>query len=395
MSLFKSQPLVLKNFLLTFIFWCGIYVKREGESKMGFSKRGKNSYRYECQINGKRYSKTVKVYDKTNKEIRKDFERWKMELEVGTISNQRYTFQEFSDIWIKDYCEPSHSPIVVKGYKRILKNWILPDFGNKYMDIITPIMINGFLAKLQHSYTKYATRENRPISNGTIKKIYEVLRTIFSIAYRNDVIVADPCGKVKLELKKEIDTGIHYWTKEEYQRALFLLQGEKTGKGLVVEMALMTGLRRSEIFGLTWEDIDGCRLIIHRTRQKVDGKMVELPCKTASSARYVSMPPNLMYKLNKYRNKHSTQNYIFENIDYDNVTAWFREWERKQNLTPIKFHELRHTHATLLLQEGIDVKTISQRLGHSNITTTLNTYAHVVNELDEKASQVFERISQM
>lgn len=362
---------------------------------MGYSKRGKNSYRYECQINGKRYSKTVKIYDKTKSEIKRDFERWKMELETGTISNRRYTFSEFSEIWIKDYCEPSYSPIVVKGYKRILKNWLLPEFGNKYLDVINAIMINSFIAKLKTSYTKYASRENHPISNGTIQKIYEVLRTIFSIAYRNDVIISDPCGKVRLELKKEIDSQIHYWSKDEYQRALFLLQGEKTGKGLIVKLALMTGLRRSEIFGLKWHDLIGRILFIRRTRQKVNGEMVELPCKTLSSVREITIPDNLMFEIMKYRKKVGKTEYIFEKIDYDNVTAWFRKWERKQCLTPIRFHELRHTHATLLLQEGIDIKTIQQRLGHADISTTLNTYAHVTAELDSKASDVFEKISQI
>ena len=362
---------------------------------MGFSKRGKNSYRYECQINGKRYSKTVKVYDKTKSEIRRDFERWKMELESGTISNKRYTVQEFAEVWLKDYCEPNYSPIVVKSYKRILASWIYPEFGNKYLDVVTPIMINSFIAKLKTSYTKFASRENKPLSNGTIEKIYNVVRTIFNLAYRNDIIVASPCGKVKLELKKEIDEEMHYWTKEEFQRALFLLQGDKTGKGLVVKTALMTGLRRSELFGLKWIDLVGNILSIRRTRQKVNGEMVELPCKTASSVRDIYISDSLMNDLMRYRKKVGATTYIFEKIDYDNVTAWFREWERKQCLTPIKFHELRHTHATLLLQEGVDVKTIQQRLGHSSITTTLNTYAHAVKELDEKASEVFEKISKI
>lgn len=362
---------------------------------MSFSKRGKNSYRYECQINGKRYCKTVRIYDKTKAEIRKDFEKWKMGLEVGTISSKRYTFKELAELWLDDCCSGSYSPIVVRGYRRILDNWIYPEFGNKYVDVISPIMINGFLAKLKTSYTKYATRENKELSGGTISKIYNILKTVLNFAYRNDIIVANPCGKVKLELKKEIDNTIHYWTKEEYQRALFLLQRDKTGNGLVVKTALMTGLRRSEIFGLKWSDLIGNTLFVHRTRQKVDGEMVEMPCKTSSSIRNITIPETLMFELMRHRKKNPKTEYIFEGIDYDNVTAWFRRWERRQQLTYIKFHELRHTHATLLLQEGIDVKTISQRLGHSDISTTLNVYAHVVNELDEKASDVFERISQI
>lgn len=362
---------------------------------MGFSKRGKNSYRYECQINGKRFSKTVKIYDKTKPEIRRDFERWKMELEQGAISNKRYTFEELAELWLKDYCENSYSPIVVSGYKRILNNWIYPEFGKKYMDVVTPIMLNSFITKLKSSYTKYTSRENKPLSNGTISKIYEVVKTVFGLAFRNNIIMLNPCDKVRLELKKEVDESNHYWTKEEYQRALFLLQGDKTGNGLVVKFALMTGLRRSEIFGLSWDNLEGNKLYVKKTRQKVNNKMVEMPCKTLSSIRCITIPDSLVVELNKLKKQHPGSTYIFEHIDYDNATKWFRDWERKQNLPYIKFHDLRHTHATLLLQEGVDVKTISQRLGHSNITTTLNTYAHSVKELDENASDIFEKISQI
>lgn len=372
-----------------------IYVYCKGGKQMSFSKRGKNSYRYECQINGKRYCKTVRIYDKTKSEIKKEFERWKMELEMGSISNKRYTFQELGELWIKDYCEPSYSPIVVNGYKRILANWIYPEFGNRYIDTVTPFVLNGFVTQLKNSYTKYTSRENKPISNGTILKIYEVLKDLIGLAYRNNAIISNPCDKIKLDLKKEIDERKHFWDKEEYQRALFLLQGDKTGNGLVVKTALMTGLRRSEIFGLQWDDLVENKIQVKRTRQKVDGKMVEMPCKTASSVRDVYIPETLLVELMKYKKKTGNTAYIFERIDYDAVTAWFRRWLRKQNLPYITFHELRHTHATLLLQEGVDVKTISQRLGHSNISTTLNTYAHVVSELDEKAAQTVELISQI
>lgn len=362
---------------------------------MSLSKRGKNSYRYECQINGQRYCKTVRVYDKKKSEIRKDFERWKMQLESGTITNKRYTFKELGEIWLNDYCEVSCSPIVKKNYIKLLDAWIYPEFGNRYIDVITPLMLNSFINKLKTSTTRYATRENKPLSNGTISKIYEIVRTIFNLAYRNNIIITSPCGKVRLELKKTIKEGKHYWNKEEYQRALFLLQGDKSGKGLAVKTALMTGFRRSELFGLRWEDLEDCKLHVTRTRQKVNGKMIELPCKTLSSERYVSIPITLNKELIRYKQKHPKTIYIFEDIDCDNLTAWFRNWERKQNLPYITFHDLRHTHATLLLQEGVDVKTISKRLGHANITTTLNTYAHVVDELDTAASDVFEKISQI
>lgn len=110
--------------------------------------------------------------------------------------------------------------------------------------------------------------------------------------------------------------------------------------------------------------------------------------KTTSSIRTISIPNSLVELLRKYK----TDTEFVLNDDYDNLTAWWRNWTKRNGLPHIKFHDLRHTHATLLLCEGVDIKTIQKRLGHSDIKTTLNTYAHVLEELDEKASNVFDEI---
>ena len=133
-------------------------------------------------------------------------------------------------------------------------------------------------------------------------------------------------------------------------------------------------------------------LSVNKTRQKVKNEMVELPCKTASSVRTISIPDSIINLLKQYRSSFKSTKYIFENIDYDAITAWFREWEVKKGLPRIRFHDLRHTHATLLLYAGTDIKTISQRLGHANIQTTMDTYTHVIQELDKNASNLLDNI---
>lgn len=147
------------------------------------------------------------------------------------------------------------------------------------------------------------------------------------------------------------------------------------------------------MFGISWDDVDfqNKTITVNKSRQKVEGKMVVLPCKTTSSVRTISIPQSIVDKLLVLRSKKSTT-FVFENLDCDAITAWYRRWIRRNNLTYISFHDLRHTHASLLLYKGIDIKTISERLGHSNIGTTMNIYTHVMHELDVKASEAIEAI---
>lgn len=363
---------------------------------MGYRKVGEYSYRFECCINGKKYSKNFRIYEPQRGEVDMMFTKWKASCDTGVHTNTRMTYGELAKAWIEEICQPNYSPIVTKNYERVLRTWILPEFAKIPLCEITPLSITRFIEKLKISTTKYANRQNETISNGTVSKIYEVFRNVIKLAYRNDIIDRDPCSKVKLNFKKEVTEleKVHYWDIEEYSRALSLLSVEKK-YGLAIETALKTGLRRSELFGLKWEDIGENYIVVNKTRQKVKNKMVVLPCKTQSSVRKISIPDSLISHLKKYYMEHMDTEFIFETIDYDALTAWFRDWIVRKGLPKITFHDLRHTHATLLLSQGVDIKTISKRLGHANISTTLDTYTHVLDELDQKASDVMENISQI
>lgn len=364
-----------------------------GGENMPIIKIGKNSWRFQCQINKKRFSKTYHFYCETKSEIEKEYYDWKIRCEKGEYYNTHYTLKEFSEIWIKDYVEPQCSPLVLKNYKTNLKNWILPELGEYKLENINTIILDNFIHKLKFTNTKYKYRENHALSNGTITKIWKITKTMMHIAYTKGLIPSNPCDKISLDLKRSNEPKLHFWNIEEYKKVLELLEEDGSLRAFVVEFALKTGLRRSEMFGLTWNDVDfhSGSISVNKTRQKVNGKMKVLPCKSLSSVREISIPESIIHKLYRLRAISKT-NYIFEKMDYDEITAWYRKFVRKNNLPYIRFHDLRHTHASLLLYKGIDIKTISQRLGHSNIGTTMNVYTHVMKELDVKASNAIEAI---
>lgn len=355
---------------------------------------GEFRYRFECMVNHRRFSKTYHFYTETPKEIKKKYIEWRMMCEKGSFVNTSYTLEEFSKIWFENYVEPNCAASVQKTYRSNLKNWIVPKLGFYHLTEITPLVLDNFINYLKNSYTKYTCRENKLLTNRTIEKIFENVRTMLTVAYKKGLIATNPCDRVTLQLKRTCDTRTHYWDVEIYKRVIELLEQEKDEeKAFVIEFALKTGLRRSEMFGLTWDDVDFYHktITINKSRQKVDGKMVILPCKNLSSIRTISISQSIVDKLLAIKNTTHTT-FIFENIDYDNVTAWYRKWVRSHNLPYIRFHDLRHTHASLLLCKGIDIKTISERLGHSNISTTMNIYTHVMHELDVKASEAIESI---
>lgn len=368
------------------------YVTKGGDN-MSFSKQSKNSYRFECMVNGKRFSKTYKSFGESKREVQKKFEEWKVECNYCVMPVKTYTFRQFADVWLTEYCK-DYSPLVIKNYRCNLKNWILPALAFYDLNEITPLVLDGFVNQLKSSNNLSNGQEK--ISNGSISKIYSIVRAIISTAYRKDLINKNPCSKVKLEFKKNVvSKTTHCYDTETYLRLINLLENDKSDNARVIEFAVKTGLRRSEIWGLTWSDIDfdHNQLSVNKTLQKVGRKYQILPCKTKSSVRNISLPMSLMPMLKMYKKEHPQNIYVFQNLDYDAVTAWFRKWQPMHNIPKIRFHDLRHTHASLLLYQGVDIKTISERLGHSNIGITMNTYTHVLKELDMKAAEAIDKIA--
>lgn len=371
------------------------------------TKRG-NKYRLQYMKDGQRYSSTVEAKNDTEAKIK--LAEFITEVEKGLFYNTNYSFFEFAQIWIDECQKPNSSPLTVDKYKSYLNNRIIPYLGHYKLNKINASILTSYFNEVKTWKTMYKPpRENVPISKSTVQKIYEIVTAILQKAYEWDIIVSNPCKKVKLkldnmesEIKKTKEKGekketINSYTADEYKRVLELLQEETDKyKSLLIETALKSGLSKEELFGLRWKDFD----IEHKT---LSVKMVRIYTKNTgiiekqpkahSRIRTISIPNSLVEHLKSFKmDSNKDDDYIFNNININSIGSWFSDFQKRNNIRKIRFHDLRHTHATLLLYKGVDIKTISERLGHSNIGITMDTYTDVLKDLDISASTKLDEI---
>lgn len=179
---------------------------------------------------------------------------------------------------------------------------------------------------------------------------------------------------------------------------------------ILILLALSTGAREGEIAALEWKHIDFEKrtVYIEQSLTEVVGEGVKLKSTKNERSRYVSLPTPLLTMLKKLKVQRTHEKllvgdmkewpdhfFIFANefgkpIRPDSISQWWRRFTTKHNLRHIRFHELRHTSATLLINEGVHAKVISERLGHADISTTMNIYGHVLNEADQAAATHFD-----
>lgn len=360
-----------------------------------------DTYRFHFMFKGSRFTETIKL-DNVSKNYKNDanlqiaLANFIDRVKKGNFHNTNYTFTEYTQIWLDNVAKPNFTPMVVNRYISYLNNRILPYLGSYQISEITPLILNSYFNELKQSETMYKTRENKKISKGTVIKIRKIISSILSNACEMEVIDNNPCAKVKIRYDDmEEKEAINYYNKETYLKVLELLKDETLEHRCIIELALKTGFRRSEMFGLTWDDIDFEKktITINKSRHYLKGKgMYTSKPKTKSSNRTIVIPNSLIKTLEIYKEVYKNNNYIFEELSIDGITSWFKNWQAKNEIPIIRFHDLRHTHATLLLLQGVDLKTIQHRLGHSDISMTMNTYTHVLEELDKTASEKLEEI---
>ena len=188
---------------------------------------------------------------------------------------------------------------------------------------------------------------------------------------------------------------------------------------MMVTLALTTGMRRGELLGLEWKHIDWKNGIISVEQSLVyslKGEVVVKEPKTRNSKRKVALPPSVLEELRDYysfrikeRNNlkdawkgckdrdGNERNFVFCHPDgtpfhHERPYLWFRNFIKRHGLRYIRFHDLRHTSATMLINKGVHAKIISERLGHGDIATTMNIYGHALRSADKAAAEKFEDI---
>lgn len=373
-----------------------------------YTKRG-DKYRLQYMKDGQRFSMTADSSVKTDRDAEKALAQFIVDVDKGMFYNTNYTFYEFAQLWIDQVQKPNSSPLTVDKYKSYLNNRIIPYLGAYKLNKITPSILTAYFNEAKNWETMYKPpRKNVPVSKATVEKVYEIITAILEKAYEWEVIPSNPCKKVKLKLdnmKSEIlknkEKGdkketINSYTKEEYKQVLELIKKESKEKMALIETALKTGFSKEELFGLRWQDFDEedstLSVKVVRLYTKKEG-IIEKQPKAHSRIRTISIPNSLVETLKNLKiDCDNNDGYIFKDININSIGSWFADFQDRNKIRKIRFHDLRHTHATILLYAGVDIKTISKRLGHSNIGITMDTYTDVLKELDVSASQKLDEI---
>ena len=339
-----------------------------------YTKRG-NSYRLRFTYKGKTYSKTIKL--NKGQKIERELDKFVEEIKDGNNISSNINFITFAQKWLDDYAKPNLRERTVQGYKDYLNLRLIPYFGNMNLSDIQLYDIQKFVNSLSST-----------LSSETIRKYKNCLSCIFNYAVRWNFLKFNPCNGVIIP--KGLDTSVKpvFLTKDEVKQLLIYLNKEELKYQIIVRLALQCGLRRSEILALTWKAIDfnNCTISIFQATSTIKGiGTIVSGTKNESSIRTIHVKKEILDLIKKLPKENEL---IFGYIHNDTVTKWFNKFLKKYNLKHMRFHDLRHTHATLLIANGIDMKTVSSRLGHSNISTTMNIYTHTLSENDKKASEI-------
>ncbi len=327
---------------------------------------------------------------KTKKEAEHELPLVLNKLNQGTyVEPSKQKYSEFITSWHENN-KNRWSKNTFDTYKWMIGKHIKPQLGHFTLDKLNSLAIDNFYTKL----------ENGGLSSSAIRKVHTIVRSSLEYARRYQLIERNPAAVVKPPAVRHKD--IVVWEEHEMLKFLDFVKSEYDY--IVYHLALYTGMRKGEILGLKWSDIDfmSNKIRVMRSYSKTgfsDGK-------TASARRVIDIDDTTVDKLITHK-KVISANKLKCGKDYNskldlvicradgnpvdvrNVNRRFDKFVERSKVNRIRFHDMRHTHATLMLKMGIPVKVVSERLGHSKIEMTLNTYTHLLPSMQMEAVQMF------
>ena len=354
----------------------------EGRIVVGHKQNGEPIFRY--------------VLAKTQKELldklHRDLEAFQ---DVELTEDSRMTLGEWLDRWMEDYGAATLRPNTLRSYEQFIRCYIKPYLGDKIVSRVTRMDIQKLYRKLKHEgRVREHPEYGHELSDTMVLRIHAMLHRCLKNAEAAHVIARNPTDgavvpkasyKPKQVLTREqMETFLTAVDRNEIWRDFFYTE-------------LTTGLRRGEICGLMWQDFDEAHgtLTVRRTiHAERGGRLTAGETKTGAGKRIITLPPSTAQLLSE-RRKRSYTEWIFpdplrpERPTRPNAAyVRMKELLKKAGLPSIRFHDLRHTFATHALASGVDAKTLSGILGHTQASFTLDTYTHVTGDMQKRASEI-------
>ena len=378
-------------------------------------KRGKNSYRLTVSegfdLNGKPMIHRKTVHG-TKKDAEVELAKFVTEVQNAlVIDGKSLKFSEFTEIWKRDYGSKELAPSTYKRYYRMLETRLLPYWGHFYINKIKPTDIMKFYDLLEKDTQLVRKKGNngsktkKPLSGKTILEHHRLLRAMLHKAVYWQLIVANPAERVQPPKARKPKR------KSYDDENLELLSSEDIKYKVAIILTVFTGVRLGELMGLEWQDVDFKNGIIsiNRSSQYLTdmGVFTKVP-KTESSIREIAIHEFIIFLLEEYKLWYEEQKSIYGELWTNSdklfvqadgkpmhpstISKWFVKYVGQIGLPVINFHGLRHTNASLLVAQNIDIAAISARLCHAQISTTLDFYVHPLLSHNRKAGYALENL---
>lgn len=361
------------------------------------------------------------------------------------LKGEKLTLAAYSEQWINEYAETNLEITTLNHYKLQLKKMILPALGHIKLSSLKPLHLQSFYNNLLEDGIR---KDGKPggYSHNTIKKLHAILSSMLATAVQWQLIESNPCDRVSPPKQNSKKYTPKHFTLEQAESFLNALEmeyvteykahtrvddtGKKYNVGAYTEsraiptqfkvffnIAIFGGLRKCEVLALTWDDIDFSNntVTINKDTVYTNKEVITKDPKNITSNRTIKLPRSVMDLIKRYKVEQAEYRLSIGDQWLDN-NLLFVQWNGKQmhpctpystfkdiikkynktveneadKLPHIPLHGLRHTSATLLISDNVDIRTVSARLGHAQTSTTMNIYAHALEKMDEKAADSLE-----
>ena len=372
--------------------------RKSGEGTVRLRKDGRWEGRVVIGYDDNGYPKTKNVLAKTKNECLEKLRALKES--CGGLKSEKVRpemlFGDWLEYWYENHSKPKLRPTTQENYEGRIRLHIVPALGKIPLNKLTQNDLQQFYARLKKTGRKrFTDLYGEGLSDRMVRMCHAVCRTALEKAVQDGLIRTNPAIGCKLPSKKAREMQV--LDREELQR--FLIQAKAEGYYELFLLDLATGLRRGELMALQWDDLDFKTgvLTVNKQIYDVKGELQLSTPKTKTSIRKLTLPPAVVAVLREYQATVDSRWMFPSPVKEDCPMTPCAVRRRLQKILEhagckhVRFHDLRHTFATLSLQNGMDVKTLSAMLGHVSAATTLDIYTHITDDMRHTAAANIDR----
>lgn len=342
-----------------------------------------------CKFYYTDYTGTKKQKKKRGFKLQREAKEWERAFLEKQQADVTMPFEKFTETYFEDMSHRLREHTIIEK-KYVVNLKLIPYFGKLPLNEITPANVR----KWQNTLMDYRDDKGNPYSETYLKMINNQLTAIFNYAVRYYGLRENPCRKAGSMGKSHAEE-MQFWTRDEFKQFCAAIEDKPQSKAAFLVL-YYTGMRIGELLALTLADIDlqECKITINKSFQRLRGQDVITPPKTPKSNRIVTIPEFLRDELQEYISK------LYHPKQSDRLfpyTKSFFEHEmirgiKHSGVKKIRLHDIRHSHASLLVEMGCTPLLIADRLGHEKIETTLNTYSHLYPHKQNEIAQKLQNL---